>query len=69
MKNLKIQRVVRGFTQFDVFLKTGVSQCRLSLMENGYVMPKKAEKCRIAKALGCRVEDIFPDNGGVKNGN
>jgi len=64
MKNLKIQRAIRGYTQFDVFLKTGITQSRISLIENGYVLPKEDEKQRLAKALKCRVEDIFPDNGG-----
>lgn len=67
MKSLKIQRVIKGFTQFDVFLKTGISQPRLSLMENGYVAPKKEEKFKLAKALKCNVADIFPENGGGGN--
>lgn len=64
MKNLKIQRAVKGYTQFDVFLKTGIAQSRLSLIENSYVLPKEDVKQRLAKALNCQIKDIFPDNRG-----
>ena len=67
MKNLKIQRAVKGYTQFDVFLKTGIAQSRLSLIENSYVIPKEDEKLKLAKVLKCQVADIFPDNGGGGN--
>ena len=64
MKDLKIQRAIRGFTQFDIFLKAGIAQSRLSLIENGYLIPKDEEKLKLAKVLKCRIEDIFPENGG-----
>lgn len=64
MRNLKIQRAVIGYTQFDVFLKTGIPQCRMSLIENGYIKPKDEEMRKLAKILKCRIVDIFPENGG-----
>ncbi len=67
MKKLKIQRAIRGFTQFDIFLKAGIPQSRLSLIENGYIQPKDEEKLKLAKVLKCRITDIFPENGGEKN--
>ena len=69
MKNLKIQRAIRGFTQFDIFLKAGIAQPRLSLIENGYILPKDEEKLKLAKVLKCQVADIFPENVGAENGN
>ena len=67
MKKLRIQRAIRGFTQFDIFLKAGIPQSRISLIENGYILPKHEEKLKLAKVLKCQVADIFPENGGNKN--
>ena len=61
---LKIQRAIREVNQLDIFLKTGISQSRLSLIERGYAIPKDEEKQRLAKFLKCKIADIFPENGG-----
>ena len=58
---LREARFFKGFNQWDISIKTGIPQSRLSLMERGYVMPKDEEKKAIAKALQSNVEEIFPD--------
>ena len=59
---LKEARFFRGLNQWDISIKTGIPQSKLSLIERGYVDPKEDEKKQIAKALGCKVADIFPEN-------
>ena len=59
---LKEARFFKGLNQWDISVKTGIPQSKLSLIERGYVDPKKDEKKKIAKALGYKVTDIFPES-------
>ena len=56
--HLKVLRVIRGFSQLDLMLKTGIHQSRISLFENGYADLKPEERAKLAKVLGCKGEDI-----------
>lgn len=56
--HLKVLRVIRGFSQLDLMLKTGIPQSRISLFENGYADLKPEERAKLAKALGCNEDDI-----------
>ena len=58
---LKLERIKRGKTQTDLFLKTGIPQWRISLIERG-ISPKSEERRKIAKALGVPEGELF-DNG------
>ena len=59
---LYIARVTRRLKQMDLAIITGISQSRLSLLENGYVQPSKTEKELLSEALGLTVDDIqWPD--------
>lgn len=58
---LREARFFRGLNQWDISVKTGIPQSKLSLSERGYVDPKKDEKRKIAKVLGCKVSEVFPD--------
>lgn len=51
-------RLKKGLNQWDIKLKTGIAQSKLSLIENGYVMPSDEEKNRISSALGVNADDI-----------
>jgi len=53
-------RVLQRLSQYVLALKTGISQPRISIIENSLVQPKEDEKKKIAKALGVKAEDIFP---------
>ena len=34
------------------------------MIENGLLEPREDERKRLAKALGVKAKDLFPDNGG-----
>jgi transcriptional regulator with XRE-family HTH domain len=59
---LREARFFKGLNQWDISVKTGIPQSKLSLIERGYVDPREDEKKKIAKALGCKAIDIFQEN-------
>jgi transcriptional regulator with XRE-family HTH domain len=65
MNRLREMRVVRRVTQFQLRLQTGIHQAKISLIENGLVIPREDEKKRLAKALGVMPEEIW--NGNTAN--
>lgn len=65
---LKEARFFKGLNQWDVSIKTGIPQSKLSLIERGYVIPREDEKKKIAKALNCQVKEIFPQVDGASKG-
>ena len=56
--NLVEARMKKRKTQWDLRIATGIHQSKLSLIENGYVVPSIDETMRIAQALGVSVDDI-----------
>lgn len=63
---LKEIREERGVTQWDIRIATGIHQSKISLIENGYVLPTDREKKKIAQALGVAVPEIdWCEAGGV----
>ena len=58
---LREARFFKGLNQWDISVKTGIPQSKLSLIERGYIDPKEEEKRKIAKVLGCKVTEMFPD--------
>ena len=61
---LRKQRLFQELTIYDIERRTGLDTALISLIERGYRNPRDEEKLKLAKALKCRVEDIFPENGG-----
>jgi ribosome-binding protein aMBF1 (putative translation factor) len=59
---LREARFFKGLNQWDISIKTGIPQSKLSLIERGYVDPRKDEKRKIAKVLGCKVVEVFPES-------
>jgi transcriptional regulator with XRE-family HTH domain len=53
-------RVLQRISQYVLALKTGIPQPRISIIQNSLVTPREDEKNKIAKALGVKAEDIFP---------
>ena len=45
-------------TQADIFKATGIHMPKLSLIENGYVVPSDDEKQKISNALSCKPSEI-----------
>jgi len=56
--NLAEARFRKGLTQWDLKVKTGINQTKISLIERNYVVPRKEEKERLANALGVKAEEI-----------
>ena len=59
---LKIQRMVKGFSQVVLWEKTGIPQWRLSLIERG-VAASPDEAGKISQALDVPVEELFETSG------
>src|SRR5215831_12818439 len=53
------KRGAAGLRQQELAARVGVSRQRLSMLESGRGVPSAALALRLAKALGCKVEDLF----------
>lgn len=58
-------RGLRGWSQGDLAARTGLSRTGVGAIEAGRLVPSTAAALALAKALECRVEDLFrlPDQG------
>ncbi len=65
MKNLelKIARIRKGLSQWDLAGKTEIPNYRISLIETGRVEPKADELKRLADALGTSPETLTKEVG------
>ncbi|MFC2076706.1 helix-turn-helix domain-containing protein [candidate division KSB1 bacterium] len=63
MKRLKQVRFLRGFTQWDLALLTGISPSKISLIERGYITANDDDQKKLADALGVKPEVL--NNHGV----
>ncbi len=62
MQKLKMIRSIKGISQWDLALQTGIRNYRLSLIENGRVEAKSKELTALAKALGTTPELLSNEN-------
>lgn len=56
--DLRTARFKKNLTQYDLKIKTGIHQSKLSLIERGYIKPNKDEVRRLAKVLGVKANDL-----------
>lgn len=56
--DLREARFKKKLTQFDLCIKTGIQQSKISHFERGYLVPRPDEKKRIAKAMGVKASDL-----------
>lgn len=61
---LRLAREVRGFTQFELGERAGMSQAAVSKLEKPGRSPRQATVQRLATALEVRPESIFPRDDG-----
>ena len=61
--NLKELRFRKGLTQFDLRIRTGIHQSKISLVESGYMQLRDEERRKLAKVFGVRPEEIECGNG------
>ena len=62
ISSLRERRFFGELSIYDLSQKTGIDPAKISLIERGYKTPREDEKKKIAKALNCKVTDIFPKN-------
>ncbi len=59
MKNLKLVRVTKDYTQLKVQMETGISQSVLSKYETGELMPTSENLIILAKFYGTSVDFLL----------
>jgi len=55
---LREARFFKRLNQYDIALKTGISQSKISLIEKGYRKPSEIDKSKIARALRFEPQEI-----------
>lgn len=63
LSNLRLQRLLRGKTQFEIARRARLSASRLSLLERGHDDPSDSEREALAAALGVAEADLFLATG------
>ena len=56
---VRAQRLLRGWSQEELAVRTNVSRAGISAIETGRLIPSAATALALAAVFGCRVEDIF----------
>jgi len=59
LNNLEELRKSAGLTQQDLSESAEVSRKSINAIENGIYVPSTVLALKIAKTLGCKIEDIF----------
>ena len=59
LNNLEPLRKTAGLTQQDLSEQADVSRKSINAIENGMYVPSTVLALKIARTLGCRVEDLF----------
>lgn len=59
MKNLKMVRVIKDYTQLKVQMETGISQSILSKYERGEIMPTGENLLILAKYYGTSIDFLM----------
>ncbi|MDB5675817.1 MAG: transcriptional regulator [Sphingomonas bacterium] len=57
--HLKDMRTAAGLTQAELAERVAVSRKTVNTVENGVFVPSTTLALKLARALDCRVEDIF----------
>ena len=57
--SLKDERTRLGLTQAELAERVAVSRKTINTVENGVFVPSTTLALKLARALACRVEDIF----------
>lgn len=62
IRNMRKRRLL---TLEQLAIKSGVSRVSITRYENGKREPKVGDALKIARALGCTVEELIEDDGGL----
>lgn len=63
---LRVTRAEKRVSQLDLALAVGISQSKLSLIENAYVEPTPEERADMAHELGVAESELFPEAAEAK---
>ncbi|WP_122789409.1 helix-turn-helix transcriptional regulator [Intestinibacillus sp. Marseille-P6563] len=61
MKRIKALRELRGLSQGDIAKEVNVSQSCVAKWESGGVYPRAQLLPKLAKSLGCTIDQLFED--------
>ena len=61
MTIIKRLREKKGLTQMELASAIDVSQASVALWEGGACFPRPEKLPRLAKVLGCTIDDLFSD--------
>lgn len=64
--NLKTLRESKNLTQDDISKALGVGRTTVAMWETGKSIPRAALLPKIAKILGCSIDDLFKDGKEVE---
>ena len=67
MNRLRVLRAEKRMTQFEIRIATGINQSKLSMIENGLIVPSQQEREKIAEALGVKPGRIWGKPKPTKN--
>jgi len=59
MLKIKLLRMSRGISQWEVSHQIGMSQGRYSMIERGLIEPTPEERARLAEVLGAAPSSLF----------
>jgi transcriptional regulator with XRE-family HTH domain len=59
MLKIKLLRISRGFSQWELARDAGLSQGRYSMIERGLIDPTEAERAGLAKVLNANPATLF----------
>lgn len=65
INTLRDERTRLGWTQAELAERVGVSRKTINTVENGVFVPSTTLALKLARVIGCRVEDIFFLSDGV----
>lgn len=61
MKGIEYRRKRIGISQIELANKIGVSQANVSQWESGSALPRSDKLPALAKALNCKIDDLFDE--------
>jgi len=59
VSKMRLERIKKELSQYDMWMRTGIPQWRISLIERG-IVPREDEIEKISQTLECPAEKIFP---------
>lgn len=62
MNKIKAMREKKGITQVNFAKEMGVSQQCITKWETGKAMPQASRLPKLAKTLGCSIEELLEDD-------